>query len=121
MIGIGALAFAAWRLYSHRTPDGAIVVSGTIVEELSKKSSQTGRRRLLYAPRVVFQHPRTGKDEVYEPTGFGGSRFTVGERTDVIYDPATERVFRPLDQPVRETTVLVLVGLGLIAAQYFGG
>ena len=119
IFGIVFLAFAFWRLYSHRAPDGATKFTGTIIEEVTRKSSQTGRRKLMYAPRVAYQHPRTGRDEVFEPKGFNQNRFAVGERAELIYDPAKDRVFRPLDRPVKDTVVLVLVGVGFITAQFF--
>lgn len=118
VIGTGFLAFLAWRLWSHRTLEGSIVVQGTVIEEVSRKSAQTGRRRLLYAPRIAYRHPMTGRDEVFEPSSFGGRRFTADEPAELVYDPAADRLFRPLDQPVRETVVLGLVGVGFIVAQY---
>ena len=119
IIGLGAIAFAVWRLRSNSAPTGAIEFTGTIVEEVSRRSSQTGRRSLMYAPRVAFQHPKTGADEVYEPSRFGGERFAVGEQTALHYDPQKGSVGRPLDRPVRETAVLVIIGVGFLAAQYF--
>ncbi len=119
VFGVGFLAFAGWRLWTHRMVDGAVEFSGTVVEEVARKSTQTGRRTFTYAPRVSYRHPRTGRDETYEPTGFGKTRFTVGEQTPLIHDPADDRVYRPLDRPVKDTVVLVLVGVGFIAAQVF--
>ncbi|MBD8868484.1 hypothetical protein [Nocardioides donggukensis] len=117
LIGLGILAFATWRLRSHRTPPGAVEFTGTVLEELSRRSTQTGRNSRTYAPRVAYRHPLTGVEAVLEPTRFGQHRFTAGESTALVYDPARDRVFRPLDRPVRETTVLVLLGVGFIVAQ----
>ncbi len=120
VFGIGFLAFAAWQWWSHRTPPGAIEFTGTIVEERSRKSTQTGRRRRMHAPVVTYQHPVSGRPETYEPTRFGGSRFVVGSQTALVFDPAKDRVFRPLDRPVKDMAVLSLVGIGFIVAEMFG-
>lgn len=119
IIGLGFIAFAAWRWRSSRAPTGAIEFTGAIVEEVSRQSTQTGRRSPMYAPRVRFQHPKTGVDQVYEPSRFGGERFVVGERTALYYDPRKDAVNRPLDRPVKETAIIVIIGLGFLAAQYF--
>ena len=119
IIGLGFIVFAFWRWRSNRAPAGAIEFTGTIVEEVSRQSSQTGRRSRMYAPRVSFQHPKTGADEVYEPSRFGGERFAVGERTALYYDPQNDSVGRPLDRPFRETAIIVTLGVGFLAAQYF--
>jgi hypothetical protein len=118
VIGIGFILFAVWRLLRNRMPPDGIKFSGTIVEELSRESMQVGRRRPMYAPRVAFQHPRTGAAETFEPTRFNNDRFTVGASTALVYDPATDTVTRPLDRPVKDTIVLVLLGVGLMAAQF---
>lgn len=73
----------------------------------------------MYAPRIAFQHPRTGAHEVYEPTRFGGERFAVGERTALYYDPHKDSVGRPLDRPLRDTAIIVIFGIGFLAAQFF--
>jgi hypothetical protein len=73
----------------------------------------------MYAPRVRYQHPKTGVDEVYEPSRFGGERFSVGERTALYYDPRKDLVGRPLDRPIRDTAILLIVGIGLMVAQFF--
>ena len=119
IIGLGFIVFAVWHWRSNRAPAGATEFTGTIVEEVSRRSSQTGRRSLMYAPRVAFQHPSTGAEEVYEPSRFGGERFAVGERTALYYDPQKDSVGRPLDRPFRETAIIVIVGVGFFAAQYF--
>lgn len=118
IIGFCILAFAVWRVYTHRAPGGSIAFDGLIVDEVSRESRKSGRKNLLYAPRVAFRHPTTGHDGVYEPTRFGQHRFTVGSRTPLVYDPATDRVFRPLDRPIRETLVLVALGVFFIVAQF---
>ena len=119
IIGLGIIVFAVWHLRSNSAPAGAIEFTGTVVEEASRRSSQTGRRSLMHAPRVAFQHPKTGADEVYEPSRFGGERFTVGKRTALYYDPHKDSVGRPLDRPFRDTAILVILGVGFLAAQYF--
>ncbi len=119
IIGLGIIVFGVWRWRSNRAPTGAIEFTGTIVEEVSRRSSQTGRRTLTYAPRVSFQHPRSGAGEVYEPSRFGRERFAVGEQTALYYDPRTDSVGRPLDRPLRDTAIIVILGIGFLAAQYF--
>lgn len=121
VFGLGFLAFAGWQLWSDRLPAGGIEVHGTVVEEVSRKSARAGRRRPLYAPRVAYTHPRTGEHETYEPTRFSNHRCEPGDAVVLHYDPAADRVRRPLERPVKDTAVLVLVGIGFIAAQFFGG
>lgn len=111
VVGGLIISFAAWNVFHHRTPRGAIEFSGTIVEELTKISGSSGSKSRVYAPRVAYQHPRTGTAEVYEPTRFELHRHTVGAQTPLVYDPVTDRLSRPLDRPVKDT--LVLVGAGL--------
>lgn len=119
IIGAAILTFAAWRLQSTRTRAWMTEFSGVVIQEISRKSSQTGRNRRLYAPRVSYLHPATGHGEIYEPTRFGSHRFTVGESTPLIYDPRRTRLFRPLERPARDTVVLLSLGIGFIVAQYF--
>ncbi|MFN3256496.1 MAG: hypothetical protein ACE37B_12430 [Ilumatobacter sp.] len=119
LIGIGLIVFALWRLQSHRKPTGATEFTGTVVEEVAKKSSDAARKTVNYAPRVSYQHPGTGTTEIYEPTRFGQHRFAVGERTTLFYDAESGKVTRPLDRPKRETSLLLVIGVGFIAAQYF--
>lgn len=119
IIGAAILTFASWHLLSTRPRAWMTEFSGVVIEEIARKSRQTGRNKRLYAPRVSFLHPATGNGEIYEPTRFGQHRFTVGESTPLIYDPRKDRLFRPLERPVRDTLVLLSLGIGFIAAQYF--
>jgi|GEM_PF-6898937 len=121
VIGAVFLLFAGWRLWTDRVPSGALRFSGTVVEELKRKSPTTGRRDHTYAPKVSYQHPKTGASEVYEPSRFGQERFETGSRTELIYDPEKDRIYRAAERPIRDTIVLVAVGLGLMVAQYFSG
>lgn len=67
----------------------------------------------------MFRHPKTGAEEIYEPSRFGGERFAIGERTALYYDPQKGAVDRPLDSPFRETAIIVIIGVGFLAAEYF--
>ena len=119
VIVIGLLAFAAFQLWSHRTPSGGVHVEGTVIEELSVKSTKPGRRTRLYAPRVAYVDPRSGRQETFEPSAFGSARFSAGDPATVIVDSDRDRVTRPMDRPIRDTALFVLLGTGMIAAQFF--
>ena len=121
VFGAALLAFGVWRWRQGQVPAGSARLPGTVVEELSRRSSRPGRRTVLHAPRVSYCHPRTGAVEVHEPTGFGQRRWSAGEAVDLVHDPATDRVRLPEPEPLRALLVCGLVGIGLIVAQWFDG
>lgn len=40
VMGLGILAFALWRWREEGVPDGAIIVPGTIIEELERRTTR---------------------------------------------------------------------------------
>jgi len=119
IIGFGFVLFAIVRLNSRMPKPSDTKFTGTIIEELSKVSGSTGRRDLGYAPRVSYIHPKTQLQETYEPSSYGSARFVPGETTELAYSSSKNKIIRPLDNPFKETSVLLLIGVGLIVAQYF--
>jgi hypothetical protein len=120
VIGLGFLAFTTWLWWDNRFPRGAVPLTGTVLEEVSRKSTQTGRNTYTYGPRVSYIHPRTGAEAVLEPVSFTQSRYTVGEQVLLAYLPDTDRVTRPDPSSVAQLTLLVLVGVGFLLAGWFG-
>ncbi len=94
---------------------------GVVLEEVSRKSSQTGRKTRVHAPRVAYRHPRTGAEQVLEPTSFGQERFTPGAPIELVYDPAADAMRRPDANPWRAAVVLIAVGVGFVVAQWAAG
>ncbi len=92
VVGTAMVAFAVWQLRDGRPPPLDRQLHGTVVEEVSRRSSQTGRRTLLYAPRVSYTHPMTGAAKILEPSGFGQRRFSVGEQLMLRHDPGSGEV-----------------------------
>jgi hypothetical protein len=117
VIGTGAVAFAVWLWWSGRVPAGAVRVPGTVIEEVSRRSSQVGRRTVMHAPRVAYVHPRSGVESVFEPSAFGQHRFAPGQPIDLVYDPAKDVVRLPA-QSLRGPIVMLLVGVGFFVAEW---
>ena len=119
VIGLVWIALAIWRWRSTRVPAGSTRFTGTVVEEVVRRSSLSGKPSRLYAPRVRYQHPRTGADETFEPRSFNGERFDVGAPAQLYHDPRTDSVRRPPYRPLRSAAITTAVGVALIVAPFF--
>lgn len=117
LIGAAFLAFAAWTATTSRLSKGERPCVGTVIEEVSRTSTKTGRRTRVHAPRVAYTHPDTGADATLEPTTFGTSRFAPGDPVALAHNPATGTVRRLRTTTVKDTVVLTAVGAGFIIAQ----
>lgn len=117
LIGTAFLLFAARTAKTSRLRAGETVWPGTVLEEVSRTSTQPGRRTRVHAPRVGYADPATGRHATLEPTSFDTRRFAPGDPVELAHDPATGAVRRLGTTTTKDTVVLVAVGVGFILAQ----
>lgn len=120
-IGLFFVGLGLLQLKYQRVPAGGMRITGTVIEEVSVTSSQTGRNTKMYAPKVRFLEPHTGNERVYEPKRHTNDRFSVGESVDLIYDQRKNAVHHPDRQPYRTTIITVGFGLLIMTFPFWGG
>ena len=121
IFGAAFIAFALWRLKRDQLPEGGIIVTGTVTEELVFKSRLGGHgNHKSYGPKASYVHPTTGQTATYIATRSSNHRHQVGNQIELMYDPKTDSVVHKLEKPVRDTAILFAIGIGFIAAGFFG-
>ena len=121
IFGATFIAFALWRLKRDQLPEGGVIVTGTVTEELVFKSRLGGHRnQRSYGPKASYVHPVTRQTTTYTASRSSNHRHEVGNHIELMYDPKTDSVVHKLEKPVRDTAILFAIGIGFIAAGFFG-
>lgn len=123
LVGAGMLAgSAALALRTRAFLARAEGAAGTVTRlERSESTDSDNRRSVYYYPYVRFELPSGEVHEFRGGTGSNPPAWAIGERVDVLYDPA-----RPAEARIRGFSSLwlgsvILGGLGLLFALVGGG
>lgn len=93
VIGIGLVALGRYINREKRIPEDALTVFGS-VSEIRTRKSRIHRHKVLHAPVIAYDHPVTGRREVFEPTTFYGRSPEIGDTIEVSFSPSTGRTYR---------------------------